>query len=73
MDIWDTTKLKAARKSANLKAVHVAEELGITPPYLSGIENGNYQPSSQLIAKFSNLYKMPIAYFLAPQSNSETT
>lgn len=71
MNIWNTEKLKQSRASSGLKAKDVAEKVDITPPYLSGIENGKYQPSAKLVGQLSAIYQMPIAYFLASENKSD--
>ena len=42
-------ELKVARVIAGKQQSEVAAAVGITVPYLSGIENGKYVPSSNLL------------------------
>ena len=42
-------ELKVARTIHRLRQRGVADQVGITVPYLSGIENGKYVPSDRLL------------------------
>ena len=43
-------ELKAARAISGLSQKDVAGQVGITPQYLCGVENGKYTPSDRLLA-----------------------
>ena len=43
-------ELKTARVISGLSQKDVAEQVGITPQYLCGVENGKYIPSARLLA-----------------------
>jgi transcriptional regulator with XRE-family HTH domain len=44
------TRLRAAREEQGGRLVDVAEKAGISPQYLSEIERGRKEPSSEMIA-----------------------
>ncbi len=53
--------LKTLRTSKSISQKELAKELGITPTYLSLIENGNKKPSLSLIEKFAQILEIPLA------------
>lgn len=69
IEIWDKSKIKQARKDAEMTAETAVSVLSITAEYLSMLENGHRQPSQKLIGKMSALYRKPTAYFLKEEKN----
>jgi DNA-binding XRE family transcriptional regulator len=65
--IWNHEKIVAARKEAGLDAKNAAKLLGITPEYLSMIENSRAEPSLKLGRKMTTIYQQPLAHFLIPE------
>ncbi|MDO5518590.1 MAG: helix-turn-helix transcriptional regulator [Clostridium sp.] len=53
-------KLKAERVNKGIKQKELAKELGITPQYLSSIENGKTEPRRDLMIKISKLLEISI-------------
>ena len=52
--------LKEERKKRGLGIVEVAEELGITPSYISQIENGKKNPTLNVMENYANLLGMDL-------------
>jgi transcriptional regulator with XRE-family HTH domain len=73
MNIWDTSKIKAARTMADLNVKNAAKAINITPEYLSMIENGHREPSHKVISRMSEAYGVPISSFLISQKNLAPT
>ena len=48
--------LKRTRNIYGMTASKISAALGISPSYLSEIENGKKQPSLELLEKYSNIY-----------------
>lgn len=53
--------LKRLRKIYGYKAVEVSSLLGISPSYLSEIENGKKQPSLEHLQKYANLFGIKLS------------
>jgi transcriptional regulator with XRE-family HTH domain len=53
--------LKTLRTAKSISQKELAKELGITPTYLSLIENGSKKPSLTLIEKFARVLEIPLA------------
>ena len=56
-------KIKGLRIKEGYKSAYVAEQLDITPTYLSLIESGKKNPSKKVIAKASKLFNIDIKDF----------
>ncbi|HNQ15618.1 MAG TPA: helix-turn-helix transcriptional regulator [Pyrinomonadaceae bacterium] len=67
--IWDANKIAQARNSSDLTAESAANVLGITPEYLSMLENGHRTPSQKLLSKMAVLYRKPVSFFLREEKN----
>ena len=61
-------RLRNARKAAALSQEEVAAKTGILQPSISAIESGKRNVDSLELAKFGELYKKPVTYFLDPHS-----
>lgn len=59
--------LRKARESLGLSQAEVAEEVGLPRPAISLIESGRRSVSSLELAKFADLYRRPLSYFLRPR------
>lgn len=59
-------RMRTARKAAGLSQEEVAAKTGIAQPSLSALEAGKRNVDSLELAKFAELYKKPINYFLDP-------
>jgi transcriptional regulator with XRE-family HTH domain len=57
-------KLRAAREEQGGRLVDVAERAGISPQYLSEIERGRKEPSSEMIAAVSGALGLGLADLL---------
>ena len=53
--------LKKLRTIYGYKAVEMSQLLGISPSYLSEIENGKKQPSLELLKKYSNVFGIKLS------------
>jgi transcriptional regulator with XRE-family HTH domain len=49
--------LRLLRVYHDLTALELAEQLGISPSYLSEIESGKKEPSLQLIRRYAEIFK----------------
>ena len=63
--------LKLIRTAANLKQSKLAELLGVTPNYISLIENDRREPSLSFLKKFADCVDAPLGYFLFVALNKE--
>jgi len=50
--------LRLLRNFHNYRSRELAEMLGISPSYLSEIENGKKQPSLELLGRYSQVFKV---------------
>ncbi|RZQ60137.1 helix-turn-helix domain-containing protein [Amycolatopsis suaedae] len=57
--------LRAAREEQNSRLVDIAERAGISPQYLSEIERGRKEPSSEMIAAVTGALGVGLADLLA--------
>jgi transcriptional regulator with XRE-family HTH domain len=57
--------LRAARESQGSRLVDIAERAGISPQYLSEIERGRKEPSSEMIAAVTGALGVGLADLLA--------
>lgn len=53
--------LKRLRRIYGYKAVEICNHLGISPSYLSEIENGKKQPSLDLLKKYAQLFGIKLS------------
>lgn len=53
--------LKRLRKIYGYKAVEICNHLGISPSYLSEIENGKKQPSLEHLKKYAQLFGIKLS------------
>lgn len=53
--------LRLIRVFHDMKQVELANSLGISKSHLSEIENGNKNPSLELIQKYSEFFRMPLS------------
>ena len=53
--------IRKIRRDKDLKQMELAESVGITQSYLSGIEKGNKNPSSIVLDRIANYFKIPLA------------
>lgn len=53
--------LKRLRKIYGYKAVEICDHLGISPSYLSEIENGKKQPSLEHLKKYAQLFGIKLS------------
>ncbi|HWM02597.1 MAG TPA: helix-turn-helix transcriptional regulator [Actinophytocola sp.] len=58
------SRLRAAREEQGGRLVDVAERAGISPQYLSEIERGRKEPSSEMIAAVSGALELELADLL---------
>ena len=53
-------QLRQERQASRLRLVDVAERAGVSPQYLSEVERGLKDPSSELLAAVSGALGMPV-------------
>lgn len=65
MDI--SNSLVSLRKKTGLKQIHAAATIGISQTYLSQIEAGKKEPSTELLQRICKVYDIPasVMYFMA--------
>jgi len=56
--------LRAAREEQGERLVDIAERAGISPQYLSEIERGRKEPSSEMIAAVTGALEVDLAHLL---------
>lgn len=59
------TKLKALRKQQKISQKSLAEQIGISPSFLSDIENNRSNPSFANMEKLCQALEVNIGYFLS--------
>lgn len=59
-----------ARNNCDMSINTAVDALGIARGYLSMLENGKKQPSNEMIARMSELYGQPAAFFLNKEHQS---
>lgn len=57
-------KIKICRKELGYTQEELAERVHTTQPYVSRLENGNFNPSMQMIVKISTALNISIDYLL---------
>lgn len=62
-------RLRETREYLNLSQKFVAEQTGIPRSAISEIENGKRQVSGIELKRLSDLYRMPVAYFLGQSAD----
>lgn len=60
--------LKAARVNAEMLQKDAAALLGVTPETLANWENGKTGPRATILAKISEIYKVPIDLIFLPNT-----
>lgn len=63
--------LKRTRTIYGYKANEMSETLGISPSYLSEIENNKKQPSLELLEKYAHIYGMKLSSLILLSENFE--
>jgi len=53
--------IRKIRRDRELRQNDLAVSVGITQAYLSGIEKGNKNPSTEVLNKIANYFKIPLA------------
>jgi len=53
--------LKLLRKYHQLTQIELSKRLGISNSYLSEIENGEKQPSLELLSRYASIFKIPVS------------
>ncbi len=56
--------LKHLRIASRIKQKAMAEQLGISPTYLSLIENGQREPSIEILEKYAGSLNVPLAFLI---------
>ena len=56
-------RIAKRRKEAGIKQNILAEKIGISNNYLSGIECGNEKPSLEILIKICNIFHQMFEYF----------
>jgi transcriptional regulator with XRE-family HTH domain len=57
------TAIKLIRTSSGLKQKDIATKLGVTPNYISLVENGSREPSISLLKKLATIFDVPVGLF----------
>lgn len=64
--------LRLLRVFHDMKQKELADKLGISKSHISEIENGNRTPSLDVIARYSEVFRIPISSILFFAENIET-
>lgn len=56
--------IRKCRRESGLTQEEVAERLGVTPDYVSKVENAQKHPSLKLLDKLATLYNMEMSEFI---------
>lgn len=62
--------LKHLRIAARIKQKKMADQLGISPTYLSMIENGQREPSVEILEKYAASLNVPMAFLVLQSENN---
>lgn len=76
MPLGETTlgrTLAAFRKLAGIKQKELAKRIGVTPNYLSLVENDKREPSITTLLKISKEIKQPLSYIFWTAYEKPTT
>lgn len=65
--------LKNMRNIYGFKAKEISDRLGVSPSYVSEIENGKKQPSLELLAKYAEIFEIKVSSLLLLSENIEET
>lgn len=66
-------KIKRLRKNKNLSQVAVADAIGITRPFLTGIETGREAPGRNTLIAIANFFDVSIDWLTNNQNKEEAT
>ena len=64
-------KIKEARQAAGISQRDLAARLGISPPTLSGYENGSHDPKSDLLSEIADICDVSVDFLLGRSAESE--
>ena len=64
-------RLRQAREYLGLSQEEVAQQVGLSRPAISQIENGNRRVDAIELTKFAKLYQRPLGYFTGEQPVGE--
>lgn len=64
-------KIKEARQAAGISQRDLATRLGISPPTLSGYENGSHDPKSDLLSEIADICDVSVDFLLGRSAESE--
>lgn len=66
-------KLKVAREAVRLSQEEVALHMGLPRPAISLVESGQRSVSSIELARFAELYRRPVSFFVQVERELSTT
>jgi DNA-binding transcriptional MerR regulator/quercetin dioxygenase-like cupin family protein len=58
---WKGNRFRRARRERGLSLKDAAGRIGISPAYLSSLERGEGEPSSQIVARIADAYLIPMS------------
>ncbi|MCW3049081.1 MAG: transcriptional regulator, MerR family [Solirubrobacterales bacterium] len=58
---WKGNRFRRARRERGLSLKDAAARIGISPAYLSSLERGEGEPSSQIVARIADAYLIPMS------------
>jgi DNA-binding transcriptional MerR regulator/quercetin dioxygenase-like cupin family protein len=58
---WKGNRFRRARRERGLSLKDAAARIGISPAYLSALERGEGEPSSQIVARIADAYLIPMS------------
>ena len=65
--------LKNMRNIYGFKAKEISGRLGVSPSYVSEIENGKKQPSLELLAKYADIFEIKVSSLILLSESVEET
>lgn len=66
-------KIKRLRQLRNLSQVTVADAIGITRPFLTGIERGREAPGRETLVALANFFEVSVDWLVNSQNKDEAT
>ncbi|WP_062750394.1 helix-turn-helix domain-containing protein [Shouchella tritolerans] len=63
--------LREARKQKSLTLTELAKQIGITPGYLSNLENNRQEPSLPMLRHLSEKLDIPVTMLFAEETTDE--
>lgn len=65
-------RIRFVRKNKGFSQIEFSSQLEITQSFLSGLERGRYQPTTDVLSRLANIYGVDINWLLTGQGKPET-